>query len=70
MFRRMDKDRSGVLNRDEFALGLKETGLNVSGHETIELFKRFDKDQNGRVNYDEFLDAIRVSAIESHYSND
>ena len=39
MFRRMDKNKNGTLSREEFALGLKETGLNVNNPEISELFK-------------------------------
>lgn len=39
MFRRMDKNRNGSLSREEFALGLKETGLTVTNQEVAELFK-------------------------------
>ena len=39
MFRRMDKNKNGSLSREEFALGLKETGLNVANPEIGELFK-------------------------------
>ena len=39
MFRRMDKNKNGSLSREEFALGLKETGLNVTNPEIGELFK-------------------------------
>lgn len=60
MFRRMDKDKSGNLSREEFSLALKESGLNgVTNHEVHEIFKRFDENGDGTVNYDEFLLAIR-----------
>jgi len=65
MFRRMDKNRNGKLTKEEFSLGMKETGLDIPTQEVTELFKKFDKDNNGTVNYDEFLAAIRPPLNES-----
>ena len=52
-FRRLDKDNSGKLSRDEFVLGMEKMGLTSDqGHQ---LFKMVDKDRSGEVELSELL---------------
>ena len=60
MFRRMDDDGSKSLIFEEFAKGVRETGLDCTDDECRIMFEQFDKDGSGTVNIDEFLMAIRV----------
>ena len=60
MFRRIDDDGSKNLDFDEFAKGVRDTGLQVTDDEAQVMFKKFDIDGSGSVNIDEFLMAIRV----------
>lgn len=61
MFRRLDEDGNKQLNSEEFLLGLREAGLELSDNEAKELFSKFDTDGSGGINMEEFLVAIRVS---------
>ena len=63
MFRLYDRDRSGFMDKDEFAKGLRKYGVNATKAEMDELFSAFDTDYNGTVNYEEFLRHIRVRFI-------
>ncbi|XP_023226776.1 calcyphosin-like protein [Centruroides sculpturatus] len=61
VFRRMDDNRSGDLNEEEFKKGLMETGMgsSLSPEEIEELFKQFDCDGSGSLNYEEFIRSVR-----------
>lgn len=59
VFRRMDNNRCGKLDRYEFMWGLKENGHNLSPSEFERVFKFFDKNNDGKIQYDEFLVALR-----------
>ncbi|KAJ8958848.1 hypothetical protein NQ318_019612 [Aromia moschata] len=65
LFRRMDEDGNKKLNLDEFVLGLREMGLEISDEEAKEMFEKFDTDGSGSVNMDEFLVHIRPNLSES-----
>lgn len=56
----MDEDGNKKLNLEEFTLGMRETGLEISDEEIQEIFNRFDTDNDGSVSVDEFIVAIRV----------
>jgi hypothetical protein len=60
MFRRMDDDGNKQLNQDEFIRGLRETGLEMTDEEAVNLFQKFDDDNSGSVNMTEFLVHVRV----------
>lgn len=53
-FRRLDTDRSGSVDFNEFQLGLKERGLACSPAAVRELFAKADADGDGRLSMTEF----------------
>ncbi|KAJ8946486.1 hypothetical protein NQ314_008880 [Rhamnusium bicolor] len=61
LFRRMDEDGNKKLNQEEFILGLREIGMEVTDDEAKDMFTKFDTDGSGSVNLDEFFVHIRVS---------
>lgn len=61
LFRRMDEDGNKKLNLEEFVLGLREIGLEITDDEAKSMFEKFDTDGSGSVNMEEFLVHIRVS---------
>ncbi|XP_068903127.1 calcyphosin-like protein [Tenebrio molitor] len=65
MFRRMDDDGNKQLNQDEFIRGLRETGLEMTDEEAVNLFQKFDDDNSGSVNMTEFLVHVRPQLSES-----
>lgn len=63
MFRRMDDDGNKQINEEEFLLGLREMGMEITNAEAKDLFNKFDTDHSGGINMDEFLVTIRVSSL-------
>lgn len=47
------------IDKEEFYVGLREYGANISKREAEILLDFFDTDKDGYVNYDEFLKGIR-----------
>ena len=59
-FRQLDSyDRNRKVDQQEFAVGMRENGVELSPNEYQVLFAYFDKDGDGTVNFDEFLVGIR-----------
>lgn len=59
-FRALDSyDRNRKVDRQEFAVGMRENGVELSASEYQVLFDYFDKDRDGSVCFDEFLVGIR-----------
>ena len=58
IFKKHDKDKSGVLNLEEFALAM--SALNFTGVATQleKLFDRYDEEDNGTVSYEEFINRV------------
>lgn len=65
MFRRMDEDGNKNLNQEEFILGLKEMGMDLTDDEAKAMFAKFDTDSSGSINMDEFLVHIRPPMSET-----
>ena len=65
VMKRIDLNKSGDLDRQEFEWGLRENGHQLSGLDLDRLFKYFDKNNDGNVSYDEFLRAIRGDLSEA-----
>ena len=54
-FFRFDKDHSGDISREEFKIGLKETGLKMTQKQLDTLIEYLDVDNNGKIEYSELL---------------
>lgn len=61
MFRQMDDDGNRQLSFEEFLMGLREIGFEVSEEDAKSMFDSFDSDRSGGINMEEFLVAVRVS---------
>jgi Ca2+-binding EF-hand superfamily protein len=61
-FRALDSfDGNRKVDRSEFAVGMRENGVNLSAQEYNILFDYFDRDKDGSVCFDEFLVGVRGS---------
>mmetsp|Transcript_10116 Transcript_10116/g.10063 ORF Transcript_10116/g.10063 Transcript_10116/m.10063 type:complete len:196 (-) Transcript_10116:37-624(-) len=59
-FRALDSyDGNKKVDPQEFAVGLRENGVNLNPQELQILFQYFDKDGDGTISFDEFLVGIR-----------
>ena len=60
VFKNFDSiDGNRKLDKEEFYLGLKEYGVNITKREAEALLEYLDLDQDGQVNFDEFLLGLR-----------
>ena len=67
MFRRMDTDGSGQLEKDELAAALRKLGMQVSDDVLDRVFGMLDVDNDGGVEVSEFLERMRaVSTRRAH----
>ncbi len=60
LFRIIDDNNNGRLEKKEFQKVLKDFRLKFNEDETAKLFQEFDRDRDGSVDYNEFLRTIRV----------
>ena len=59
-FRALDSyDGNKKVDSEEFKVGLRENGADLTDKEAMTLLDFFDKDENGHVDFDEFLVGIR-----------
>lgn len=62
LFTKLDKDKNGILSREEITSGMLESGIMLSPEEIDALFKKLDKDKSGGIGLEEFLNgAIDIS---------
>ena len=55
IFKDIDLDKSGKINKNELASGLRAVGLVMSGHQINSIMRLFDKDGSGQLSYPEFV---------------
>lgn len=70
MFRRLDKDRSWTLSKEELSRGVGQFGLDLSDGDINKLFSSFEKDGQSGINYEEFLESLRVRKNDCKLKNE
>ena len=55
IFKDIDLDKSGKINNNELASGLRAVGLVMSGHQINSIMRLFDTDGSGQLSYPEFV---------------
>jgi hypothetical protein len=58
LLNRMDRNKDGVLSRDEIRRGLAGMGVRLTTWELDSVMRTFDKDRNGKVDYVEFYTVL------------
>jgi Ca2+-binding EF-hand superfamily protein len=58
-FRISDRDKSGALDRDEFAVCMQRLRLPLTPEQAGTLFDAFDENRGGSIDYEEFLIGLR-----------
>ena len=61
----MDRNKDGILNRDEIRRGLAEMGVRLTATELDSVMRAFDKDQSGRIDYLEFYTVLTKHRVEA-----
>lgn len=54
VFKAMDTDGNGILDRKEFKEGIKRLDIGINATQTVELLKGFDVDGSGNIDLEEF----------------
>ena len=55
MFRKFDTNKDGVIDFDEFDVGMRKWNMNLEREELKQLFDRYDKTGKGHISYYEFI---------------
>jgi Ca2+-binding EF-hand superfamily protein len=55
MFRKFDTNKDGVIDFDEFNVGMRKWNMNLDQEELRQLFDRYDKNGKGNISYYEFI---------------
>ena len=58
-FKLLDENNSKTLDFEEFSNALKDTQMNLTNDEILNIFTKFDKNGNGVIEYDEFIYELR-----------
>ena len=61
LFKAMDTDGNGVVDKKEFRLALKHLGIHAKRHEIDDIFEKWDADGSGELDFGELNRALRVS---------
>ncbi|KAL7677877.1 hypothetical protein ACOME3_004109 [Neoechinorhynchus agilis] len=68
VYRSIDKDNIGTIDRNKLDFGLRELGLDLSELDTSQIFCCIiDRIEDGKVSFDEFKKVARVAKAESGY---
>ena len=71
MFRAMDTDNSGSLDKDELKEGLRSIGINLSNGDFNSIWRKVDADGGGDISYKEFAGAFDTDKnIDKHKTED
>jgi hypothetical protein len=65
MLNRMDRNKDGILSRDEIRRGLAEMGVRLTATELDSVMRAFDKDHNGKIDYLEFYTVLTKRRVET-----
>ncbi|KAL4453391.1 hypothetical protein ABPG74_017598 [Tetrahymena malaccensis] len=55
IFKKLDKDNSGTLSKEEIKLGFEEMEIELNQEDLDQIFDQIDTDKNGFIDYNEFL---------------
>ena len=61
VFRRLDVDASGEVDRKEFRVGLKALQIDTAAKDVDELFDLVDASRSGHISYRELFQSMRIS---------
>ncbi|KAM8884537.1 uncharacterized protein ACB058_000669 [Synchiropus picturatus] len=61
IFARCDTDSSGAIDAEEFAIGIKNEGHDMSNKRMEALFNSVDDDASGTVDFQEFLTLLEIA---------
>ncbi|XP_019620314.1 PREDICTED: leucine-rich repeat-containing protein 74B-like isoform X2 [Branchiostoma belcheri] len=65
VFRAMDEDGSMTVSREEFRVGIRNTGIELEDEELDVLIDYLDKDGDGDIDYEELVEGAEESAQET-----
>lgn len=58
VFREIDFNKSGKLDKNEILRAMKEMGNPMTPQEVDDVMRECDKDKDGQINYDEFVESM------------
>lgn len=64
VFRKLDTDKNGVVDREEFNIGIAKLGLSIPRHQIDRFFTLIDEDNKGYIDYVKFLERFDAEAPE------
>jgi solute carrier family 25 phosphate transporter 23/24/25/41 len=54
LFKAIDKDRNGQLDKEELRSAFKNSGLEIGGERLERFFREVDRNHDGRITFDEW----------------